>query len=45
MNSYNDELEAVIFERHEANKNLYDDSVVNAIANANVSMEIKKNKA
>ena len=43
MDSTEAEMKAVIFERHEANKNIFDDSVVNAMANANVAMEIKKN--
>ena len=37
------ELEAFIFQQHEARKMTYDMSVANAMANANVSMEIKNN--
>ena len=40
------EVEQFVLNRHEENKiNPFDKSVVNAMANANVSMEIKKNKA
>ena len=40
------EAEQLVFEIHEENeKKIYDMSVANAMANANVSMEIKKNKA
>ena len=39
------EVEQFVMNRHEENKiNPFDKSVVNAMANANVSMEIKKNK-
>ena len=39
------EVEQFILNRHEENKiNLFDKSIVNAMANANISMEIKKNK-
>ena len=37
------ELEEWIFEKHEENKKLFDKSVANAMANANVEFEIKKN--
>lgn len=37
------ELEAFIFQQHEERKMTYDMSVANAMTNANVSMEIKKN--
>ncbi len=37
------ELEEWIFEKHEENKKLFDKSVANAMANANVDFEIKKN--
>ena len=37
------ELEAWIFERHEENKKLFDESVANAMANENVDFQIKKN--
>jgi|TARA_B100000287_G_scaffold417009_1_gene452350 hypothetical protein len=40
------DIEQLIFDNHEQNKkNPYDKSVVNAMANENVSMEIKKNKS
>ena len=40
------EVEQLVLDNHEQNKkNPFDKSVVNAMANANVSMEIKKNKA
>ena len=37
------ELEAWIYQNHEEKKMAFDESVANAMANANVSMEIKKN--
>jgi hypothetical protein len=37
------ELESFIFRQHEERKMTYDKSIVNAMANANVSMEIKSN--
>ena len=40
------EVEQLVLDNHEQNKkNPFDKSIVNAMANANVSMEIKKNKA
>ena len=40
------EVEQLVLDNHEQNKkNPFDKRVVNAMANANVSMEIKKNKA
>ena len=42
--SIDNDMEQLIFDNHEMNKkNPYDKSVVNAMANANVSMQIKKN--
>jgi len=39
------EVEQLVLDNHEQNKkNPFDKSIVNAMANANVSMEIKKNK-
>ena len=40
------EVEQLVLDNHEQNKkNPFDKSIVNAMANANVTMEIKKNKA
>ena len=39
------EVEQLVLDNHEQNKkNPFDKSIVNAMANANISMEIKKNK-
>ena len=44
--SIDKEVEQFVLNRHEENKiNPFDKSIVNAMANANVSMEINKNKA
>ena len=44
--SIDKEVEQFVLNRHEENKiNPFDKSIVNAMANANISMEINKNKA
>ena len=44
-NAIDREVEQFVLNRHEENKiNPFDKSIVNAMANANISMEIKKNK-
>jgi len=43
MEQYEKDMESRIFEIHEENKTLWDMSVANAMANDNVSMDIKKN--
>ena len=44
MESVESEMEAMIFERHEENKNLFDKKVVNAVSNENLDMTLKTNK-